>query len=174
LLAAVAASALRALMPLFAHRFAHKKDNGDRLLIGSDHRNPRRFPTFTEGRHCVSMIKLLLPSGLAPSVAHHTLLGVPGAATIAQGGRTVRTADTAERTANTADTAAAALAATPGHSNRASTTKPSARNYRSRPCLARHPRLWNPRHPEPSLSPTCTLPATDPRVCGHCPCSAIS
>ena len=73
LLAAVSTSARRALMPLFAHRFAHEKDNGDRLLIGGDHRNPRRFPAFAEGRHCVSMIEWLLPSGLAPSVVRDAL-----------------------------------------------------------------------------------------------------
>jgi hypothetical protein len=76
LLAAVVAIALRASMPLFAHLLAHEKDDGDRLLIGTDHRNPRRFPTFTEGGHCVSLIEWLLSSGLTPSVTRDALYNV--------------------------------------------------------------------------------------------------
>ena len=107
---------------------------------------------------------------------HHTLLGVPGTATPAQGGRIVRTTDTVARTAETAASAsaAAAAAAAAAHSNNAITTEPSARNYRVRPCLARHPRLRNPRHPDTSFSPTCTFPSADPCVYGGCPCPSIS
>ena len=60
-------------MPLIAYPLAHEKDNGNGLLIGGDHRNSRCFPTFAEGGHCVSMVELLLSSGLTPSVIRNAL-----------------------------------------------------------------------------------------------------